>query len=227
MAAGVDLHDRMGNAAPGVHVATMGGLWQAPVTGFGGARPEGDVLRIDPRLPPDWEGSPSPCSGGGLPARCSSCASPSRRHGRGSRARGWRLLAGRPVPDRAFRSAGAPLPAGGGSAGCCTASAATPLVGSMPMPPQPMPMPPVDLVDRGHRRRWCGQTTAGSRWGADRRRLPAVVTGWSRSQQPAVAPDERQLRPEPAQPPRVAGVGHRHHDQRQRVDEVVVHDRVG
>jgi trehalose/maltose hydrolase-like predicted phosphorylase len=56
IAAGVDLDDRMGNAASGVHVATMGGLWQAAVTGFGGARPDGGVLRLDPRLPRSWDG---------------------------------------------------------------------------------------------------------------------------------------------------------------------------
>lgn len=55
MAAGIDLDDRMGNAALGVHIATMGGLWQAAVFGFGGVRPDGDVLRIDPMLPPSWE----------------------------------------------------------------------------------------------------------------------------------------------------------------------------
>ncbi len=55
MAAGIDLDDRMGNAAQGVHVATMGGLWQAAVFGFGGVRADGDVLRIDPVLPPSWE----------------------------------------------------------------------------------------------------------------------------------------------------------------------------
>lgn len=59
MAGAVDLDDRMGNAAQGVHVATMGGLWQAAVLGFGGVRPddggEGDGVRIDPHLPPGWE----------------------------------------------------------------------------------------------------------------------------------------------------------------------------
>ncbi len=36
LAGGVDLDNRMGNAADGVHIATMGGLWQAAVFGFGG-----------------------------------------------------------------------------------------------------------------------------------------------------------------------------------------------
>jgi kojibiose phosphorylase len=56
MSAGVDLDDRMGNAAQGVHIATMGGLWQAAVIGFGGVGPDGDSLRVDPRLPPSWNG---------------------------------------------------------------------------------------------------------------------------------------------------------------------------
>ena len=56
LAGGVDLDNRMGNAADGVHIATMGGLWQAAVFGFGGVRADGDAVRIDPRLPPAWNG---------------------------------------------------------------------------------------------------------------------------------------------------------------------------
>ncbi len=36
MAAAIDLADNMGNAAAGLHMATMGGLWQAAVMGFCG-----------------------------------------------------------------------------------------------------------------------------------------------------------------------------------------------
>ena len=61
-AAGLDLRDHMGNAAKGVHIATMGGLWQAAVFGFGGVQPESggvqpefDGVRIDPRLPRGWD----------------------------------------------------------------------------------------------------------------------------------------------------------------------------
>jgi trehalose/maltose hydrolase-like predicted phosphorylase len=32
----------------------MGGLWQALVFGFGGVWPRGDALRVDPRLPKEW-----------------------------------------------------------------------------------------------------------------------------------------------------------------------------
>jgi len=53
-AARLDLADHMGNAAKGVHIATMGGLWQAAVFGFGGVRPERDAIRVDPHLPPAW-----------------------------------------------------------------------------------------------------------------------------------------------------------------------------
>ncbi len=56
LAGGVDLDNRMGNAADGVHIATMGGLWQAAVFGFGGVRADGDAVRVDPRLPAGWGG---------------------------------------------------------------------------------------------------------------------------------------------------------------------------
>jgi kojibiose phosphorylase len=53
-AATIDLGDHMGNAAHGLHLATMGGLWQAAVLGFGGVRADGDALRIDPHPPSSW-----------------------------------------------------------------------------------------------------------------------------------------------------------------------------
>jgi kojibiose phosphorylase len=56
MAAGMDLDRRVGDASKGLHVATMGGLWQAAVLGFGGVAPDGPALRLDPRLPPSWDG---------------------------------------------------------------------------------------------------------------------------------------------------------------------------
>ncbi len=54
LAARIDLDDLTGSTAGGLHLATMGGLWQALVFGFAGVRPQGDVLAVDPRLPPDW-----------------------------------------------------------------------------------------------------------------------------------------------------------------------------
>ena len=52
--AAIDLADNMGNGAAGVHVAALGGLWQAVVFGFAGLqiRPEG--LALAPHLPADW-----------------------------------------------------------------------------------------------------------------------------------------------------------------------------
>ena len=54
IAAFFDLDDRNGTASGGLHIQTMGGLWQALVMGFGGIRPAGDTLAVDPRLPPEW-----------------------------------------------------------------------------------------------------------------------------------------------------------------------------
>jgi trehalose/maltose hydrolase-like predicted phosphorylase len=54
MTAYMDLDDRSGKAAEGLHIPTMGALWQAVVMGFGGIRPSGDALVIDPRLPDTW-----------------------------------------------------------------------------------------------------------------------------------------------------------------------------
>jgi trehalose/maltose hydrolase-like predicted phosphorylase len=54
IAARMDLDDLTGTTAGGVHLATMGGLWQALVFGFGGIRPRGDALLVDPRLPKEW-----------------------------------------------------------------------------------------------------------------------------------------------------------------------------
>lgn len=54
IAARIDLDDLTGSTASGVHLATMGGLWQALVFGFAGVSPRGNTLIVDPRLPPDW-----------------------------------------------------------------------------------------------------------------------------------------------------------------------------
>jgi trehalose/maltose hydrolase-like predicted phosphorylase len=51
----IDLDDLTGSTASGVHLAAMGGLWQALVFGFAGARPHANVLRVEPRLPKEWE----------------------------------------------------------------------------------------------------------------------------------------------------------------------------
>jgi kojibiose phosphorylase len=54
MAAAIDLADNMGNAARGLHMAAMGGLWQAAVMGFAGIRRRGEALAVEPALPPKW-----------------------------------------------------------------------------------------------------------------------------------------------------------------------------
>ncbi len=54
MAARLDLDDLTGMTAGGLHLATMGGLWQAVVCGFAGIAPTRDGLRIDPHLPSRW-----------------------------------------------------------------------------------------------------------------------------------------------------------------------------
>jgi trehalose/maltose hydrolase-like predicted phosphorylase len=53
-AAEIDLADNMGNAAGGVHAAALGGLWQAVVFGFAGARFSGSRPSFEPRLPAGW-----------------------------------------------------------------------------------------------------------------------------------------------------------------------------
>ena len=54
IAARIDVDDLTGTTASGVHLATMGGLWQALVFGFAGVRPRQQKLVIEPHLPPDW-----------------------------------------------------------------------------------------------------------------------------------------------------------------------------
>jgi len=54
VAARMDLDDLSGSTAGGLHLATMGGVWQALAFGFAGIRPNGDRLLVDPRLPPEW-----------------------------------------------------------------------------------------------------------------------------------------------------------------------------
>jgi trehalose/maltose hydrolase-like predicted phosphorylase len=54
IAAWLDLDDLTGSTAGGLHLATMGGLWQALAFGFAGIRPRGDRLVVDPRLPTEW-----------------------------------------------------------------------------------------------------------------------------------------------------------------------------
>lgn len=54
LAARIDLDDLTRSTTGGLHLATMGGLWQATVFGFAGIRPRADALHIDPHLPTRW-----------------------------------------------------------------------------------------------------------------------------------------------------------------------------
>ncbi|HUZ09654.1 MAG TPA: glycosyl hydrolase family 65 protein [Acidimicrobiales bacterium] len=54
LAARLDLDDLTGTTAGGLHLATMGGVWQALAYGFLGLRAEQDTLAVDPCLPGAW-----------------------------------------------------------------------------------------------------------------------------------------------------------------------------
>ena len=54
IAARMDLDDLTGSTAQGLHLATMGGTWQALAYGFAGLRPRAGMLHVDPVLPPSW-----------------------------------------------------------------------------------------------------------------------------------------------------------------------------
>jgi kojibiose phosphorylase len=53
-AAEIDLANNMGNAAGGVHMGALGGLWQAVVFGAVGLRLREDGIAVDPHLLPGW-----------------------------------------------------------------------------------------------------------------------------------------------------------------------------
>jgi kojibiose phosphorylase len=50
----IDIADNMGNAAGGVHLGALGGLWQAAVFGFAGLRLADHRPEHHPHLPPQW-----------------------------------------------------------------------------------------------------------------------------------------------------------------------------
>ncbi len=54
LAAQLDLDDVTGSTAGGLHLATMGGVWQALAYGFLGLRAHAEFLEIDPCLPAAW-----------------------------------------------------------------------------------------------------------------------------------------------------------------------------
>ncbi len=50
----IDLGENMKTSDHGIHAASLGGLWQIVVNGFGGLRMVGGNLRINPKLPENW-----------------------------------------------------------------------------------------------------------------------------------------------------------------------------
>ena len=55
IASRIDLDDLTESTGGGLHVATMGGVWQAITFGFAGVRPHAGRLEIDPHVPPAWD----------------------------------------------------------------------------------------------------------------------------------------------------------------------------
>lgn len=53
-AASIDLGPNMGSSSAGIHAASIGGIWQSVVFGFGGVRMLEGALRIEPKLPEAW-----------------------------------------------------------------------------------------------------------------------------------------------------------------------------
>ncbi|MCC5891194.1 glycosyl hydrolase family 65 protein [Exiguobacterium sp.] len=50
----IDLGPNMKTSDAGIHAASLGGIWQAVVNGFGGVRMTGGKLRVSPMLPKAW-----------------------------------------------------------------------------------------------------------------------------------------------------------------------------
>jgi len=51
----IDMGNVMWSSNEGMHAASLGGIWQCAVLGFGGVRRYGKELRIDPNLPEAWK----------------------------------------------------------------------------------------------------------------------------------------------------------------------------
>lgn len=51
----IDLGENMNSSDAGLHAASLGGIWQAVVNGFGGVRMYGETLHINPLLPAIWK----------------------------------------------------------------------------------------------------------------------------------------------------------------------------
>ncbi|MGL5549086.1 MAG: glycoside hydrolase family 65 protein [Culicoidibacterales bacterium] len=53
-AAAIDLGPAMNTSDHGIHAASLGGIWQCVVMGFAGVRMLGGKLRVQPKLPTNW-----------------------------------------------------------------------------------------------------------------------------------------------------------------------------
>jgi trehalose/maltose hydrolase-like predicted phosphorylase len=51
----LDLDDLTGTTGAGLHLANLGGVWQAVLAGIAGVRVQAGALTVDPRLPAAWE----------------------------------------------------------------------------------------------------------------------------------------------------------------------------
>ncbi|CQR25257.1 Kojibiose phosphorylase [Streptococcus varani] len=53
-ASNIDMGEYMKSSDPGIHAASLGGIWQMIVFGYGGVRIVNEQLRIEPHLPKEW-----------------------------------------------------------------------------------------------------------------------------------------------------------------------------
>ena len=53
-ASNIDMGEYMKSSDPGIHAASLGGIWQMVVFGYGGVRLVNGQLRIEPHLPAAW-----------------------------------------------------------------------------------------------------------------------------------------------------------------------------
>lgn len=53
-ASNIDMGEYMKSSDPGIHAASLGGIWQMIVFGYGGVRLINEQLRIEPHLPNEW-----------------------------------------------------------------------------------------------------------------------------------------------------------------------------
>lgn len=53
-ASNIDMGEYMKSSDPGIHAASLGGIWQMIVFGYGGIRIVNGQLRIEPHLPKEW-----------------------------------------------------------------------------------------------------------------------------------------------------------------------------